>query len=134
MSVQKGTALVWGVGGFSLDGTGVYATGIVQSVQYSLGGEEAETRGPDGKVENVVFYAKKEELTVEVIPSGSSIADAKGNAVLPARGADVTVATDVGGFGETFIFVTGSINQRVDGACSLTMNLRRYEDELATVP
>lgn len=144
MSVQKGTGLVWGLAGVALSGTGVYATGIVQSVQYNLGGDEAETRGNDGNVRNIVFYAGKEDMTVEVIPSGATLAAAKACSILPARGADVTVAdsddtgSQIVGSGTsdgtgTYIFVSGTVNKRVDGACTLTMVLRRYENHLATV-
>ena len=144
MSVQKGTGLVWSLPGFSLSGTGVYGAGIVQSVAYSRGGERSDVKGADGVTVTKVFFDGKETLTVEVIPSGTTIAAAKGNAILPARGADVTVDDSddteqvITGSGSgdgtgTYIFIEGSINKRVDGHVTLSMTLERGEKHLATV-
>jgi len=144
MSVQKGTGIVWSLPNFALSGTGVYATGIVQSVSYGLGGDEAETKGSDGVVKSLNLYNRKEEITVEVVPSGATLAAAKACAILPDLGADITVAdtddtgsqiigSSTGDGTGTYIFISGNVNKRVDGATTLTMVLRRYETHLATV-
>lgn len=144
MSVQKGTGIVWGLAGASLSGTGVYATGIIQSLRYTLGGKEVEITGTDGQPVNLTLYAHIQNITVEVVPSGATLTAAKACAILPVRGADITVAdtddtgseyvgSSTGNGTGTYIFMGGGINKAGDAACTLTMELRRYETHLATV-
>lgn len=144
MSVQKGVGVIWGLGGFSVSGTGVYATGQVQSVRYTLGGQETEIKGADGVTLSLVLFGHMDSITVEVIPSGATLAAAKACGILPARGADITVAdtddtgsqivgSSTGNGTGTYIFTGGTVNKGVADACTITMELRRYEKHLATV-
>lgn len=144
MSVQKGSGIRWSLPNFALTGTGVYATGIVHSVQYGLDGDRAQVKGADGVDVTDIFYNTKDTLTVEVVPSGATLAAAKACVVLPVRGADITVADtdDTGsqmigsGTGNgtgTYKFISGSINLRADQTATLTMVLERGETHLATV-
>jgi len=136
MSVQKGVGVIWGLGGFSVSGTGVYATGEVQSVRYTMGGQEAEIKGADGVTRSLILFGHMDSITVEVIPSGATLDAARACGILPARGADITVGdadeTETQ-FGGTYIFMGGTVNKGVADACTITMELRRYENALDTV-
>ena len=126
--VIKGTGVIWSTDGLSLSATGLYAAGKIQSVRYNLGGDVTEIKGDDAEVKAVIFSNSIENMTIEVVPTGSTIAAAVANFILPARGADVTITDTVDGEinSAVFMFVDGDKNRTVDGAGTLTMNIRRY--------
>jgi hypothetical protein len=141
MSIQKGTGIVWSLV-TALSGT-VFASGIVESVEYELMPETDEkTYGADGKIKNRTFSDVTERITVTVIPTGATIAAAKSSNVLPAIGADITVTdaddTEIAGSGSsdgtgTYIFVGGNKSKQIRGKGTLRMTLDRHETHLATV-
>jgi len=141
MSLQKGTGVKWSIE-TTFTGTGVYATGIVQSVKYGLDGDQKKIKGADGKTVTRIFSDTIETITIEVIPSGTTLALAKASYVLPARGADITVVdsddSEIAGSGTsdgtgTYIFISGEKTTTIDGEAVLTMVLERGEKHLATV-
>lgn len=126
--VIKGLGVVWSTDALAVSGTGVFATGKIQSIRYNFGGDVAEIKGDNGEVKAVVFSNDIENITIEVVPTGSSVANANSSFVLPARGADVAITDSADGEinSTTFMFIDGDKNRTVDGAATLTMNLRRY--------
>ena len=132
--VIKGLGVVWGANLFdpSITGTGTntgaYATGKVQSVKYDHGADKVEVKGDDGDVKAVVFTNVVEKITVDVVPTGSSVANAVSSNVLPAIGQDITII-DTGDSelnAAVYMYESGSKNRSVDGAATITMNLCRY--------
>lgn len=141
-SIQKGTGIVWSLI-TAFTGTGVYATGIVESVEYDLSPETDEkTYGADGLIKNRTFADVTERITVTIIPTGATVAAAKLCNILPAIGADITVDdnddTEIEGSGSTngtgtYIFVGGGKSKQIRGKTTLRMTLDRHETHLATV-
>lgn len=142
MSVQKGAGVVWSHG-VTATGTGVFATGIVESVEYEQSPETDEkTYGADGKVKNRVFADTLERIVLNVIPTGATIAAAKSANVLPAIGADITIVdaddSEIAGSGSsdgtgTYVYVGGSKTKNIRGKGMLRMTVERQETHLATV-
>lgn len=140
-SVQKGITgfgVVWSLG------TTITATGIgtnqLQSVDYGLESDVKELKGADAATKCIIFSDTKENMTIEVIPSGATIALAKAANVIPAIGADVTIvdaddAEIAGSPGATtrWHFLSGTKRKTVDGEVRLTFVLRRYETDLVTI-
>jgi hypothetical protein len=126
--IVKGTGVVWSTAGLSMSATGLYAAGKIQSISYELNGDVVEVKDDNAAVAAVVLANDIENLTVEVVPTGSTIAAAVANFILPARGADVTITDTVDGEinSAVFMFIDGSKNRTVDGVGTLTMNIRRY--------
>lgn len=141
-SVQKGVGVVWSL---VTGGTGAgMGTFVNQSTDYDLSpGSEVEIKGLDGATKCLILADPKEALTLEVVPSGATLAAAKAANILPALGADITITdaddTEIAGSGTgagtgTYIFMGGRKNKTTDGVSRLTFNLRRYSDtHLATV-
>lgn len=135
--IQLGTGVVWGTDGVSMSGTGVYATGKVMSVGYTLDGEWQEIRGQDGKVLTVVIPDSVESIDVEIIPTGATKAAAIACNILPARGAAITF-TDTGdaenSSGRVYHFKSGSKSKSNTDKGTLKFALVRYDDAtLATI-
>jgi hypothetical protein len=129
--IQLGTPLVWATNGVTFTGSGVYATGKVMSVGYTLDGEWTEVRGQLGAVLTVVIPDSVETVECEVIPTGASLAAAVAANVLPARGAAVTF-TDTddaeNSSGRIFYFKSGSKAKSNTDKSTLKMTLVRYDD------
>lgn len=133
--VVKGLGVVWGTNLFSgAASNGNIGTvsgtryGVVQSVRYSIGSDVAEVKGDDAEVLAIILSNVIENITVEVVPTGATIATAVANNILPTIGDDVVI-TDTGDSeltSTTFMFLGGDKNRTVDGAATLTFNLRRY--------
>lgn len=139
MSTQKGTfGVVWALV------TGVSATGLgtcqVQSADFGVESDLKEIKGADGDTKCIIFSDSKESLTIEVVPSGATIAAAKTASILPVPGADVAItdADDsevVGSAGASnrWHFISGSKRKTIEGEVRLTMTLRRYATDLPTI-
>ena len=138
--IVKGLGVVWGVAGFAAGATGISsndklgdaaalasATGKVQSVKYDLDGKTAEVSDENGDCAAVIFFADTEKITVEVVPSGATIAAAVLNWILPARGADVTITdtVDTEITTKVFMFMRGTKNRTVEGVGTMSFELER---------
>ena len=138
MSVQKGDAIVWSLV-TAVSGTGIGA-GIVDSVEYDQTPVSDEmTHGLDGKVKNRTFADTLERVTVNVIPSASTIASAKSNNIVPAIGADVTVTdaddAEIAGSAATsnsYHVVSARKSKTAKGKASVTITMERFETYLPT--
>ena len=135
-SVQKGTfGVVWGLG------TTVSASGLgtctVQSVDFGVETKKKEIVSSDGETRCVVYHDQQDAITIEVVPSGATIAAAKtaGASGLPAIGADVTItdSDDSEVAASTWVFEGGSKRKTVDGEVRVTMNLRKFGTTLPTI-
>lgn len=89
----KGLGIIWGVNGKTFTGFST-ATFKTQTLSLNRTADKAEVKNESGEVVGQVFYNEKKALSLSVVPSGSSIANA-GTALdnlLPAIGTTITVA------------------------------------------
>lgn len=138
--VQRGTLAVrWGLS-LTATGTGI-GTFTTQSAGFTADSEVAMLKSPIGATKTEIYFDSKETLTLEVVPTGTTLALAKAANVLPAPGAIVTVVDSEGsgdleiaagtngnGVGSEYIFVSGSKQASNTDMVKLTFNLRRYTD------
>src|SRR5688572_11290079 len=89
-TVNGTKGVVWGIGVTGLTGTG-FTTFEPQSAQFSAESDEAEIRNGKGQVVTDIFYNQRHTLTIEVIPTGSTITLARAANILPIPGAIITV-------------------------------------------
>jgi hypothetical protein len=135
-TVNGTLGVVWGIA-MGMSGTGVTGSFATQSLQFSADADEAEIRNGKGAVVTDIFYNQRQTITIEVIPTGTTIALARTNNVLPAPGAIVTVTdtedTELAGTNSgKYIFVRGSKSKSNTGATSLSMELKQYvENDVA---
>lgn len=139
-STQKGTTgVVWSYGDTAVTGTGI-STHNLQGTNYTLGSQQKRILGADSVPATRVFYDTLERITIDVIPTGATIAAAKTANVLPSVGGDVEIAstadTEIAGTvaGNTkWHFIGGTKRMTVDGEAVLTFELERDEADLDTV-
>lgn len=132
--------VVWGIGVTGLTGSGI-STFVPQSLQFSAEADEAEIRNGKGQVVTDIFYNQRHTITIEVIPTGATIAAARTSNVLPAPGAIITVVESsaedaelTGTNSAKYIFVRGSKSKSNTGATSISMELKQYvENDVAAV-
>ena len=140
-SVQKGTfGVVWSLSttvtatGLS---TGLAADTKVQSIDFGVESKTKEIVGADGETQCVVFYDQSETMTIEVIPSVSSITSAKVLAtnLIPDIGTTVTIidSDDSEIAASTWICMASSKRKSTEGEVRITMTLRKYTDSLPTI-
>lgn len=136
-SVQKGASgfgVVWSLG-TSVSGTGVAATSSVQSVDFAEEADTKDIKGADGATKCKVFSDQRQTLTIEVVPTGATIAAAKLCNIVPALGADITItdADDAEVAASTWICTGASKRKTIDGEVRITMNLVKHGDTLSTI-
>lgn len=118
-----------------------YISPNMQSLRVSHKADKQAIKGLNGKTTGLIFEDDTVEIEVEFIPEGTTIANAKLAAGIPAAGAAVTITglpiiamggfTDVlntgGGNTQPWIYEgDGTINGKNDGAWTATLKLTRY--------
>jgi hypothetical protein len=134
MAIQKGIGVVWGIsGGLTAQASGAPLT---QSEDWKIDSDVKEFKDENGDTKGMVFFNEKHELTVEVIPSGTTLAFAKGENILPAAGDLVTITdSDDAEVAGSYVFMSGDKKKSQDSEVILTLNLRKYltNDVSATI-
>ena len=132
----KGAGVFWGIGtSFVAAGTGIGTTGGTnnpQSVKFSV---EAEKRikvdNSQGETIAEAFANQMQKMTIDVIPTGTTIAIAKAQSILPEPGAVVTItdtddpeaaALNSG----KYIFISGTKNRSNGDVVKMTFELEQY--------
>ena len=134
-SVVGTVGVVWGLG-TSGTGTGI-GTFQAQSANFSAESESAEFRNNKGQTIGKVFFNQKHTLSLEVIPSGTTIALAKAANIIPVPGAIVTITdtedTEVSGTHTgKYICVRASKQKSNTDITKITMELEQYvENDIA---
>ena len=133
MSVMRAAAtkiVFWSLNA-TVSGNGV-GTGIVQSVDFGEESDEKAIKGADGATKALIFSDPRQTCTVEIIPSGLTISNAKTQSILPQVGTSITIvdADDTEIASENWIFISGSKRRSVDSESVVTFNLRKYEAAL----
>jgi hypothetical protein len=137
-TINGTVGVVWGIGVTGLTGSGI-STFAPQSLQFSAESDEAETRNGKGQVVTDVFYNQRHTVTIEVIPTGSTIAAARTNNVIPAPGTIITIVESsaedaelTGTNSAKYICVRASKSKSNTGATSISMELKQYvENDVA---
>jgi hypothetical protein len=133
----KGTAVFWSTAGVTFTAGIVSATNasMVQSVTVERTSDVARIKSTDGTVRTVVFSGGMRNLRVTVVPSGSSLANAKtsADAHVPAAGTKITVADDsgTGTVVETdYNCISSSQNRTVDGVLTVDLVLEGSDESV----
>jgi hypothetical protein len=134
-SVQKGTfGVVWSLG-TTVAGTGIGTTNQVDSIEYGKEAKTKEITSIDGLTKCLIVHDQTQNITIEVIPSANTLADAKSCNIVPAPGADVTITDtlDTDTNAKVFICMSASKRKTVDGETRITMNLKKWNSTLGTI-
>lgn len=133
--IIRGTKAVrWGLS-TSATATGM-GTFTAQSTEFQVDSEVAQLKDNRGATVAEIYYDPKHTLTMEVVPTDSTITNAKAANILPDPGAIVTVTdaddTEIAGGSAgnevKYIFVSGRKQSSNTDFVKLTFNLRRYGD------
>ena len=133
----KGKGLIWGVGGLTCTGIIAAAKNRLQTADFTQDASFAALEDESGEVAGGVFFNKKYELELSVIPSDTTIAAAKTNldAILLAPGTLVAITdgdSAVPG-GNYMVSEKGSKLRRTNkGMAIVDVSLIRYNADIST--
>jgi hypothetical protein len=125
----KGLGVVWGLATAS---TATFGAGaLVQSANFGVEADVAEIRNSVGDVAALVFHNQRQTLSVEVIPSAATIANAQAASILPEPGTLVTITdasdTEVAGTHTgKFVCMSATKAKTNTGVNVLTFNLTQW--------
>lgn len=121
----KGLGVRWGVNGITYSGFAAGATGKTQSITLNRTSEKAEIKNESGECVGQIFYNEKKTLSLSVVPSAATIADARtaADSFVPAPGTTITVTDGQG----------ATIDGTHSGAYNLTSATLRLTNEGATI-
>jgi len=136
MSVQLGTGHIHSVSGATLAcSLAGYVSPNVQSLKVSHSADRIAVKSMAGVTTGLIFNDDQLECTFEVIPEGTTIANAKLAAGIPAAGTSFTISglavITCGGIADAlnglWIYEGGgSVNGVSDDKWTLTMPMKRY--------
>lgn len=133
--IQKGTfGVAWSLG-TTASGTGI-GTNQMQSVDW--GNEPGDLReikvGPDADTKLLVLSDPRQDISIEFVPSGATIALANAANTTPALGADVTIAdANDGEIAAVYVCIGVQKRKVTDAEVRITLRLRKYANALATI-
>lgn len=133
MAIQRGTkAVYWSA--VTACSTGL-ASGMIQSVDFAEEADEKEIKDVGGDVKSIVFSNARQTCTLEIIPSGTTLALAKAANVLPSIGDTIYVvdSDDAEVQSQTWICTGASKRKSVENESVLTVNLRKYAVDLPII-
>lgn len=79
MATLKGVGVVWAIGDFTATGVVIAATDMIQSIDLTKTSDKAELVDNDGEVGGAAYYNHKRNLSVSILPSAATIAQAVTN-------------------------------------------------------
>lgn len=141
MSRQLGTGHIHSLSGAALACSALsgYVSPNLQTLRVNHTADADRIKGQTGKTTGLIFEDDVLECTFEVIPEGTTVANAKKSAGLPAAGTAFTLSglpvIEMGGFADAlndagtspWIYEGGgSINMMANGKSTLTLPLKRY--------
>ena len=143
MSTQLGTGHIHSLtgGAIGIASLSGYVSPNMQSLRVSHKADKQAIKGLTGKTTGLIFEDDTIEVEIEFIPEGTTIANAKKAAGIPAAGAAVTMTglpiiaaggftdalnTDAGNTQPWIYEGDGTINAKNDGAWTATLKLMRY--------
>jgi hypothetical protein len=136
----KGVGIVWGVNGISLTAGIVSGTTLAktQSFNFDRSADKAEIRDGDGEVCGQAFYNAKRTLSLTVVPTGTSLANAvtSADAWTPAPGTLITIVDADGAIVDgNYNLISAKLRGSNTEARMADIELERYEanDVTATI-
>lgn len=130
--------VVWGLA-TGMSGTGVTGGFEPQSLQFQAESDEATVRNGKGQEVVDIFYNQRQTITIEVVPTGSTVANARTANVVPLPGAIVTITdtedTELAGTNSgKYICVRASKAKSNTGETRITMELKQWvENDVAVL-
>lgn len=129
----KGVGIVWSVGGVTFTAGIVSATNasLPQSLTFTRGSEKSEIKDNGGTIRTQVFHGFKKTLSITVVPSGTSVANARSSqdAHLIAPGTTVTVVDDSGTLIDaSYNLISSRLNRSVDGVAAIDLELEQGDE------
>jgi hypothetical protein len=123
-------AVVWG-NNIGVAYTGHAATAnMPQTATFTQDGDEQEIRDATGEVQTFVYYNNRETLDIEVIPVGTSLANAKTANISPAKGDLVTITDPDSAHTELpstyWICISSTQTNSNTAEVRISMSLRKY--------
>lgn len=138
----KGKGIVWGIGGTLTmaklpSGTIIDSSDMAQSEDFAWQSEKEEIRSGTGEPGAIAYYNPTKTVTVTVIPSAASIADAKTSMdemlLLAGTGAAITdPASSIVGAPANYIVEQTRLRRTNTGAALIEMDLIKYGTDLST--
>jgi len=131
MATIKGVGVVWGISG----GLYAQATGapLTQSQDWKIESEQKEFKDSVGNTKGLSFFNENYELTMDVVPSGSTLTLAKAENILPTTGSKVTITdADDSEIAGDYLFISGNKKKAIDQEVILTFVLKRWIDNDVT--
>lgn len=122
-------AVVWGLTtSATATGMGTFTT---QSATFTAESEKVEVKNNLGQTVTAIFFNQTQLLTLEVVPSADTVANARTANILPAPGAIVTVTdandTELTGTNSgKYVFIRGTKNKSNTAETRLTFELIQW--------
>lgn len=133
-AIQKGLGVCWGVAGTAFTYTGAATVLNVKNngEDFKKSADKHEIKDGSGDVIGLVFTNQQEELSLRVYPSGSTLAAANTNNVLPSIGDKfvVTAADDAEIAGNYVVEACGK-QRTIEGHTTFDITLRAYATDLS---
>lgn len=138
----RGIGVVWSVGGVTFAGAGSAILSstdpsLPQSLRYNRSATVQKIKSTNGDIVSAIFSGFKKSISLNVIPSGTSLADAltSKEAHIVDPGTKVTLADASGTtqIEQNWIVVSAKENRTVDGVISIDMDLVNAESDISTL-
>ena len=125
MPLIKGAGLVWGIsGGLTAQASGAPLT---QSQNWSINSDSKEFKDGNGETKAVVFFNENYEMTMDVIPSGTTITLSKAENIFPVVGTKITIVdSDDAEIAGDYLFMSGDKKKSTDAEVMMTFKLKRW--------
>ena len=134
-AVIKGVGVVFSIGGVTMT-AGIVSTQMVQSAKLGRSSEKTEVKDTGGVIKSVVFHGFKKTLSLTVIPSANSIANAQiaadahlGTPSVSIVGTKVSV-TDAAGLimDGDYNCISATESRTVDGVLTIDLELEAGDE------
>ena len=131
--IQRGAGVVWGITstGFNTGTAYTSSQWLPQSEEAGREADSEETRDGAGEVINRTTFNQRQTLSLTIIPSGTTIANAKTASVLPTPGSELKVIdTDAnvgaGSPGTSYEVQSSQLSKTNTGKATITVVLGRW--------
>lgn len=132
-AVIKGTGVCWSVGSIAFTAGIISGTNgnFTQSTRVQRTSEKTNIKDNGGTVKTQVFHGLMKALSISVVPTGSSIANANASAdaYLPAPGTTISITDDSGTIiDDNYNVISATENRTVDGVRTIDLELEAGDE------
>jgi hypothetical protein len=137
-AVIKGLGVVWSVGAIDFTAVSISAsvqgTGhLTQSAAVERTSEVTRVKNNAGTIKVVIFHGNMKTVRLTVVPSGSSVANARTSSanLTPTAGTKVTITDDAGTIiDDSYNILSASENRTVDGVATIDLVLEASDESV----